>query len=206
MGLEFEGAADFGDKGGNFLSRPGMYLFVCTKIDEAPKGVLGGWAIESIVKGAPKGHEEEIGKTTNGIKFWPPKSTDKDGGEFKRKIQIRAAVALGWMRPKDLEPGVGFHVDDTSTASGRLFIAVVKKSDNDPRFMELDANRIYHIDDPAVKDFPIPKELLALVPPQARIPADEFAVFGPPADHKKEEKKDAGASGGTLNEDDLGAL
>lgn len=206
MGLEFEGAADFGDKGGNFLSRPGMYLFVCTKIDEAPKGVLGGWAIESIVKGAPKGHEEEIGKTTNGIKFWPPKSTDKDGGEFKRKIQIRAAVALGWMRPKDLEPGVGFHVDDTSTASGRLFIAVVKKSENGSRFLELDANRIYHIDDPAVKDFPIPKELLALVPPTARIPADEFAVFCPPADHKKEEKKDAGEGGGTLNEDDLGAL
>lgn len=206
MGLGFEGAADFGDKGGNFLNRPGMYLFVCTKIDEAPKGVLGGWAIEAIVKGAPTGHEEEVGKTTNGIKFWPPKPTDKDGGEFRRKIQIRAAVALGWMRPKDLEPGVGFHVDDTSTASGRLFIAVVKKSDNDPRFMELDANRIYHIDDPAVKDFPIPKELLALVPPQARIPADEFAVFGPPADHKKDEKKDAGASGGTLNDDDLGAL
>lgn len=206
MGLGFDGAADYGDKGGNFLTQPGTYLFACVGIDEAPKGCVGGWAIDAIVKGAPKGMEDEIGKSTNAIKFWPPKPTDKDKGEFAKKKQVRAAVAVGWIRPKDLKPGEGFHVDDTSTASGRLFFATLQKQDDKPQFLQLDGGRIYHIDDPAMKDFPIPPELLRLVPKEARIPADEFAIFA--ADkHGGDAKKDAPPAGGSkLDDDDLANL
>ena len=205
MGLGFEGVSDFGSKSGNFLSKPGTYLFACVSIDEAPKGCTGGWGINAIVKGAKKGDEEEIGKTSHGCKFWPPKPTDKDGGEFRRLIQIRAAVALGWVRPKDLKPGEGFRVDDIESASGRLFIATLEKSENDPKYLNLAAGRIFHIDDPAVKDFPIPKELLALIPAEFRIPADEFAMFSG-ADGKEKKETPPPTGGSVMNEDDLGSL
>lgn len=183
MPLDFDAPEDAAAGGGNFLTTPGTYHFVVSHVDERAKKNDGtpmdaicihATVVDGTTRkdGVCTEREREVKLTLH-----DPKPTSKDGGEFSRKKQARAFIALGAMKPSDLGKR-GIKIDLTQCV-GRQFVAKieVKEGDKGGKFADLAYADIFHIDDPDAKDYPKSEQAIAMIPAAMRLPAEAFACM-----------------------------
>lgn len=158
----------------NFLNADGWYHVVVTKVDPQPKKedgspinakkfsfrVLAG--TDPSQKGAT--HNEFINN---------PSMSHKDGGEFARKTNARAAIAMNC-----LQPGAQGKVQvDWNRALGQTLVVKIVKNKDD-QYFGVDGAHYYHVGDEAVKD--VPKDLAMIQPVQQAPPQQAPVQQAPP--------------------------
>ena len=164
--IDYQAGEDF--SAGGFLDEPGWYHLVVVDVS-APPTKRDGSLIDNgffslhvqVLTGSVSGQEE---KTTT-LTFFHPRDTDKDGGEFRRKVNDRAFLATGILRPEDKGKQVSIDLD---AMRGRQIIAKLEKS-KDEKYLQLAFSEIYHVDDPAVKSTPKSADALKLIPVDQRM-------------------------------------
>lgn len=155
----------------NFLKHPGNCHLVIDEIEEDPKGAPGGIKLHCICLA----HDVKSEATkTVGVLLGPPKQTHKDKGEFARRVICRALVAMGHYRPRDIQPGMRIVIESFKPYVGAQLFATLKDTD-DHKFINLDGDRIFHVDDPAAAKFPRDEAALKLLPESARRRPEEFS-------------------------------
>lgn len=183
MPLDFDAPEDAAAGGGNFLTTPGTYHFVVSHVDERAKK-NDGTPVDAICihatvvdgttrkDGVCTEREREVKLTLH-----DPKPTSKDGGEFSRKKQARAFIALGAMKPADLGKR-GIRIDLTQCV-GRQFVAKIEVKDGERggKFADLAYADIWHIDDPEAASYPKSEQAIAMIPTALRLPVEAFAAL-----------------------------
>lgn len=141
----------------NFLSADGWYHVLVTKVDTQPKkddgspinGKKFSFRVLAGTDPSQKGssHNELIGN---------PSMDHRDGGEFARKVNARAAIAMNC-----LSPGAQGKVQvDWNRAMGQTLVVKIVKDKNDEKYFRVDGAHYYHVNDEAVKD--VPKDFSAV--------------------------------------------
>lgn len=183
MALSFEMPEEIGGGGGNFLREPGKFHFVATKMDESPSWPSGepidGYKVVGEVLADTKGGQC-IGQEAE-IIFSNPNPLHKDGGAFGRKKIAACMVALGFAGPvnmgksidADLEEGIGrqffAELELRKDESGEVYLTARGNT-----VLELAFANIYHVDDPAAKNYPRDEASLAAIPAAHRITDPAF--------------------------------
>lgn len=155
--------------GGRFLEQPGWYHAVVTDATERPtkrdNSLIDNAMLRvdcTVLAGTSEGCVDKVFD----LLFFHPNTSNKDGGEFGRKIIDRALVALGVIDPTDKQKAVSCEATDLV---GRQFIV---KMDNEERNgktrLGMAYAEIYHVDDPAVKTQPRNEAFLSLLPASLR--------------------------------------
>lgn len=156
MPYEQQVGSDLSD--GQFLKTPGWYhLFVTELIDPPTKddGTLLDWAAFKVrcevLAGTVEGMEGKQIDITPSI----PKPSDKDGGNFRRKVIDRLALALGVISEAD--KGKPYRIEKANVEK-RHFMAHLDFRENQDgsqgKFLEVVGTAAYHVDDPAMKNMP----------------------------------------------------
>lgn len=146
-------------KASSFVEKEGKYHILVTAVIEEPTKengeLIDAIQLEGICEG---GTDPSQAKKSLQIKFFNGTS-DKDGGAFAAKKQLRLADACNLLKPA--KPGQEVEVD-WKKAAGSQIIVYLKKSDKG--YMELDRLHVYHIDDPEVADVPKNMQAVKLIP------------------------------------------
>lgn len=163
---------DMGDDGR--LKTPGTYHLTVQAIDMEPKyrggdrkgQLLGGFEVDCFVAAGPCKEQRVT------IHFKEPSLAHKDGGKFTRQICKRAFVAMAYLRP---DHGGRFSFDG-SNAAMRQFVASFKT--NDKGYLELDGDKLWHVDDPAHPPCEKDQAAIGLLKPEWRFSPDWFRKPG----------------------------
>lgn len=181
---------------GNFLKESGRYHFAVIETDENPMK-KNGEPIDGFKVAAEVQCGDETGKHFDFI-FRNPMPTWTDKGQEQARKKIGACmVALGFATPENMGKGLSVELDE---AVNRQFFAEVgfekdadgedKLDDQGRKFLQLVWSNIYHVDDPAAKDFSRNEDALKLLPKSHRI--DDPAFF----DAIRGKKSNGGESNG----------
>lgn len=178
MALTFDMPEDIGG-GGNFLREPGRYHFAVIETDENPSK-KSGEPIDGFKIAAEVQQGDEQGKHFDFV-FHNPKPTSRDGGAFSKRKIGACMIALGFATPENMGKGMTIELSD---AVDRQFFAEVgfeknedggdKVDDQGRKFLQLVWSNIYHVDDPAAKDFSRNEAALKLLPKSHRVTDPTF--------------------------------
>jgi hypothetical protein len=158
MAMEFETPTDeeVKESESQFLSKRGTYHFAVIDADENPTWRSGklkdqlkdGFEVEAAVQAGP-----EKGKTHRFF-LRNPNLAHKDGGRFCKVLQGMFLEAIAVVNPADRGKKVTIELArevngvKQTLIGGRQFIATLKPSD-DPKYLELDGTKVWHVDDPS---------------------------------------------------------
>jgi len=164
---------------GGYLTKAGTFHLILSTVDPEPttkdgKPIDGLRVSGEVLDGT---ETSEVGKEFEFI-LWPPKPTDKNGGEMAKRKLTRFSYATGFIASH--APGQKV-VIDCEACEGRQIIAKFSETtkEDGKKRLELNYSDIYHVDDPAVAEVPksadaiaaIPKALRKAVQPVAAKPA-----------------------------------
>lgn len=183
-----------GGGAGNFLDKPGIYHFLVTEAYEGTnqKGemydgvVLTCSALDGNVRDAKNAFSERD-KTVN-VRFRAPGMSDKDGGDFARKVLSALALACDLVKPQELNKELDI---DFTKCRGKQVVMKIRQSDPNPttgrQYLELSFSDVWHVDDPRTAGIPKSADHLGVIAKENRHadPA-HFASFA----EKKHEQKE----------------
>lgn len=161
---------------GNFLNADGWFHVLVTKVETQPTKEDGspinakkfGFRVLAGTEPSQKGalHNEFINN---------PSMSHKDGGEFARKTNARAAIAMNC-----LQPGAQGKVQvDWNRALGQTLVVKVAKNKNDD-YLGVDGAHYYHVNDPAVAEIPKDMSVVQAAPQQQQPPQQAPPQQAPP--------------------------
>ncbi|MEM9354645.1 MAG: hypothetical protein AAGB04_00395 [Pseudomonadota bacterium] len=151
-------------EGGKFLKVPGTFLVFVADVDDQPSN-KDGRPIDNaicqfktkVLAGTSPGQEDKDFELT----LFAPNLSNKDGGEFGRKIIDRVLLATALATKQQLEAKSQIDIDFTASR-GRMFYIKIRL--NNKNYAEMDGCSIWHIDDPAVSEMPKRKDAMAAYP------------------------------------------
>jgi hypothetical protein len=165
---------------GGWWDQSGTYHVLINDISETDKDgkLMDGFRVSGeVVAGT---NESQIGKQAN-FTLFNGKMSHKDGGNFARKRQAKFFVAAGILGPEDIPAIEARKIRGINLQKGvgSQIIVTVEKGD---KYMDVKGTSIYHVDDLAAKDCPKNEKVLALLPADRRLKAEQvqaiFDAFG----------------------------
>lgn len=162
--VNYQGGSDV--SGGGFLSEPGLYHVVVTKISDRPTNKDGipvdnGFFVVwfKVVASSVSGQESKEHKQV----FFHSNPNHKDGGAFGQKILDRFFLAVGVLTPETIGQPVDFEWDDLV---GRQLLIKIKKNKAD--YADIDASNMFHVDDPDASGYEKNDSYLKMIPARLR--------------------------------------
>lgn len=188
MAMEFDAPTEeeVKESEGNFLSKGGTYHFSVIDADENPqyrggdkKGQMrDGFEVEaSVVAGPLRGKSHRFFLRN-------PNLAHKDGGRFCKVLQGMFLEALAITNPADRGKRITVELSREGSngkqclIAGRQFIATLKPSE-DPKYLELDGTKVWHVDDPAADQCERDQNALKLLPKSLRRDPASFKPAAP---------------------------
>jgi len=166
MGYTVEVADDFSTS--KFLECEGQFHVICNDATDSPMKADGSMMVGclefafEVLDGNVAGQEGQTVK----LKFFEPKLDASDKAKkFIRNKLSRVFLALGLINLNDKGKKVEIELND---AKGRQCVIDVVKSDNNDKFLELNYNKIYHVDDPEVASVPKDADAIKSIPASLR--------------------------------------
>lgn len=158
----------------NFLSADGWYHVMVTKVDTTPSkddgspvnGKKFSFRVLDGTDPSQKGctHNELIGNVS---------MSHKDGGEFSRKVNARAAIAMNCLQ----KTAQGKVQVDWNRALGQTLVVKVVHDKENEKYLRIDGAHYYHITDDEVAKIPKDMALVhsgqqqpAQAPPRQQMP------------------------------------
>ncbi len=155
--------------GGGWASEPGWYHVLITNMIYPPVDGQGqlisdcAFVVDcEIVEGTDK---SQIGKSRD-IRFYLPKSTDKNEGAFAKKKIDRFFVSVDLATEEQIINKVAIKPDLTQAVGHQFYVHLEKPEGK--TYLQLAYSDVFHIDDPAVKDYPKSVAFLEKINPKFR--------------------------------------
>lgn len=176
--------------GGNWLDAAngvGTHHMACMEAIESPtteEGKAMDAEAKFVMQVVASTNPAAVGKQYNLI-AWTPKLNEKDGGKLALRRKTAIYLALGVLQPSDLGKE-GVVIEPTHGRGRQCFATLDTYTDSNGKAkLSIFFDSVFHVDDPAAKDFPRDAKALGLLPANLRRTADSF------------KKPDAATSGST---------
>lgn len=168
------------ERGGFGLEFPGVCHVVITAIDPEPRRKTGESidGLQVTVGVLASTEPRNVGRSCEVI-FTYPSDSNKDGGEFLRRVQTRFLHCVCLITDSQLDQEVEVDLD---LAIGRQFVAKFAEDEYKGKTtVKLKGDDMWHVDDPYCESIPKDASAIASIPASLRRKSDSKASAAAPA-------------------------